>query len=66
MCTSLNCNGWRVTSRCIRKRVVAGIAKKFDEFVLFNYEIKNKNLFCRICNIMGRNLSLKKNKEDIS
>ena len=34
MCTSLNCIGWRVKSRRILKRVVAGIAKKFDEFVL--------------------------------
>ena len=34
MFTSLNCIGWRVKSRRILKRVVAGIAKKFDEFVL--------------------------------
>ena len=34
MCISLNCIGWRVKSRRILKRVVAGIAKKFDEFVL--------------------------------
>ena len=33
MCISLNCIGWRVKSRRILKRVVAGIAKKFDEFV---------------------------------
>ena len=34
MCTSLNCIGWRVKSKSILKRVVVGIAKKFDEFVL--------------------------------
>ena len=31
---SLNCIGWRVKSRSILNRVVAGIAKKNDEFVL--------------------------------
>ena len=34
MCTSVACIGCRVKSRRILKRVVAGIAKKFDEFVL--------------------------------
>ena len=33
MCISLNCIGWRVKNRRILKRVVAGIAKEFDEFV---------------------------------
>ena len=33
MCTSLNCIGWRVKSRSIRRRAVASIAKKFVKFL---------------------------------
>ena len=46
MCSSLNCIGWRVKSDSILRRVVAGMERKFDEFVcIYNYEFLIHNGF---------------------